>query len=358
MNQNREAFVNLIKHQGQINGRYSSLELISDKGFFSILFKGFDQLLGKKVALKFYDPDKELDVYRLKCFQREAELLQKLKGQPNIIELVEGLSNLEITLSYVQTGIQFKKSYNFYVMELAESDFEQYIYLGTADFNVIKKLTYFREVCKGVARIHRQAICHRDLKPNNFLICRGGTVKMSDLGTANQLNKQHILQEYSMPVGDMGYMAPELICGIGICDEHVFSADIFSLGAILFEMFTKTKLTSKIYDVEFIKKLISFKNYLEGSPAKNRKQIYNETIDTIVTPHRLPDIYSYNDLVPSSIKHNLNDLYKQLAVLNYAKRLCDFNSIIRKIDICILILKKERLQQLRRQQKIRTRERV
>jgi hypothetical protein len=66
----RADFVNLICAEPLINGRYSSLELISDKGTFSCLFKGVDTLTGDKVAIKFFDPNHSTDTYRMQCFDR------------------------------------------------------------------------------------------------------------------------------------------------------------------------------------------------------------------------------------------------------------------------------------------------
>jgi serine/threonine protein kinase len=347
MDHNYESFIEIIKHEGIINNRFKDLSPISNKGGFSIVFKGYDITLEKDVALKFFDPFKR-DEYRLKCFHREAELLADLRGQPNIVELIEGVSGLEIPLQHPTSGVVLKNTYEYYVLELAETDIEEFIYNSndnkSDNKSVINKLVSFREMCKSVARIHRARMCHRHLKPSNFLICKYGEIKLSDLGTATILDgRKHLLDEYPFPVGDMGYWAPEEFCNIGICDDNAFLADIFSLGAILFEMFTKTRLANKLYTPDFISNLIILKSHLSLAKSSEHLRIFNEVIDTVVTPQRLPDIFSYNNQVPNSIKIILNNLYKGMAALNYLKRYSDFESIYRQINLCILILKNEHI---------------
>jgi serine/threonine protein kinase len=352
-----EGFVKLILNQKLINDRYSSLQFISDKGHFSFLFKGYDNHSNSEVAIKFYDPSKKTDEYRLRCFHREVELLERLKGQKNIIQIVDGLSNLKIVLKDVSSGAEIPSNYEFFVLELANSDIEEYIYSN--DDDALNKLYCFKELCKAVFRIHREGICHRDLKPSNFLICGSNEIKLSDLGTAIILkNGTPISSHYIGPVGDRRYSAPELFCEIGIRDSNAFSADIFSLGAILFEMFTKTPLHIKVYDMQFIKSLLDLNKHLALSKQSYRMTLFNESIDAITTPHRLPDIFSYNDLVPNSIKHNLNKIYKDMSHLNYRKRNIDPQSILRQIDICLIILRNQKKEQIRREYKKKIREKI
>ncbi len=333
-------FIRLILSQKSLSNRYTPLELISDKGHFSYVFKCRDNVLNEDVAIKCFDVAKRNDVYRLRCFYREAELLQQFKGQKNIIELIEGLSTHKIVIQDNNSGLEIELPCDFIVLELAQSDIQTYIYEVNDD--PISKLAYFRELCKAVFRIHRNGILHRDLKPENFLICKNEKIKLSDLGTAIDLDGGIPFKErYTLPVGDIGYSAPELFCGIGIRDDIAFSADIFSLGAILFEIFTKTQLCLKIYDQSLLQSLMGLGSYLLKTKKADRLKVFDGVIDTIVTSRRLPDIYSYNDLVPNSIKCHLNDLYKGMTHLNYNNRFQDSQSIFRKIEISILVLKNE-----------------
>ena len=71
-------------------------------------------------------------------------------------------------------------------------------------------------------------------------------------------------------------------------------------------------------------------------------EMCKEIVRDLAKSVRLPDIYSYNSSVPNCIKHQLNDLYMDLAAINFLSRLDDVQSIHRRLDICIKILKNEK----------------
>ena len=110
MDPKNASYIEIIKREGVINNRFKDLSPISGKGGFSIVFKGYDIALEKDVALKFFDPFQR-DEYRLKCFHREAVLLADLRGSPNIVELIEGVSGLEIPLHHLTSGVVLKNTY-------------------------------------------------------------------------------------------------------------------------------------------------------------------------------------------------------------------------------------------------------
>ena len=337
-------FIKLICGQALIGNRYSSMEPISTKGNFSVLFQACDESNGSIVAMKFFNPYKKDDDYRLKSFHREAQLLVDLKDNRRVIDMIEGLSTHSITLKDTTTEIEIQNDYEYFVLELANTDIQAYIYEHETD--ALHKLITFKELCKGVFSLHRKGICHRDLKPDNFLVLKNGDIKVSDLGTAITLNgSTPLATEYLMPVGDCRYSAPELFCGVGIRDSSAFASDIFSLGCILFEMFTKTLLTGKVYNKELVKDLFDLHNHLSVASPSNRNFIFDETIDTVITPHRLPDIYAYNEEIPKCIRLNLNKLYQEMVNLNYRRRNINHLSIIRQLDICIIVLRNQQKDQ-------------
>lgn len=211
---NRQAFINLILSRDSINERYRSLSLLSsDGGYFSILFKAHDDRTGREVAIKFFDPNKRHDDYRLKCFHREAILLQELKGQKNIVQLIDGLSQLEIVLKDTSSGIELREAYEFVALELAKGDVEAFIYNTISEDikTAINKLIIFREMCKAVARIHRVKICHRDLKPSNFLFFDKQEIKLSDLGTATTQDGRPYVTVLSIPCWRYGLLVARAI---------------------------------------------------------------------------------------------------------------------------------------------------
>jgi len=99
---------------------------------------------------------------------------------------------------------------------------------------------FFRQICTGVAYIHRQALIHRDLKPTNIYLSEDNCIKIGDFGLTTQLCQQvsspgndKQKKEQSHGVGTRMYMAPEMVQAGLPYDSKV---DIYSLGVILLEM--------------------------------------------------------------------------------------------------------------------------
>ena len=347
-----ENYIKLIENQKIINGRYINIRRLSEnagKGFFSLLFTAFDKETKQNVALKFYNPVLDGELYRAECFEREINILQTFQGKPNILRLIEGKSILTINIIHDELPLQFR--FQFYSTELAKSDLEYYIY--SSDRNDIQNLLCFREICKSIQRIHKQKICHRDIKPSNFLLFKNRVLKLSDFGTARSFDKdaEQLLKKYTSPVGDITYTSPELLCGLYFLPNCAFCNDFYSLGSILFEMFTKINLNISIFNnIERIRELIQ---YFRVTKEHNRKEIYDDFIEGISKDKRLPDIFAFDNEVPQSIKDRLDNLYKSMTHLDYRKRLADFNTIFRQINICLLILENaKKYEQWRKRKKL------
>lgn len=344
MNNIRQGYLQLIEKEGIINNRYSNVRRIDvngGNGHFSLLFKAVDTLTGKDIALKFFDPQKISDSDRVKRFHREVEMLAHLSSDPYFISCVDGLCTLEIPMIHPATGDKIPSPpFMYFAMELADFNVEDLIYKRNPD--ALTMLLYFREMLKSVFRVHNKNVCHRDLKPSNFLVVKEN-VRLSDFGTSKIMDGSmaDIRRVYKSPVGDLFYSAPEHFFSIGIADKYVFKADIFALGAILFEMFTNTVLTDQIYSEEVLDRLTYSLPLLNSMTPTRRLETYLHLAEDLARFINFPDIYSYNDNVPGCIKHHLNYLYKSLSNANLLKRSNNPVSIHRKIDICIKILRNE-----------------
>jgi len=88
-------------------------------------------------------------------------------------------------------------------------------------------------VCEALAHMHEHGVVHRDLKPQNIMICYDGTIKIMDFGIAKaQEGRRITFTGFTPAVGTPDYMAPEQVRGKR-GDERT---DIYSLGAMLYEM--------------------------------------------------------------------------------------------------------------------------
>ena len=90
-----------------------------------------------------------------------------------------------------------------------------------------------RQVCRGLDFAHSQGIVHRDLKPGNVWLAADGTAKIGDFGLAVMIDRSRLTQE-GMMVGTVSYMPPEQAVGGEVTER----ADLYSLGAMLYEMVT------------------------------------------------------------------------------------------------------------------------
>ena len=94
--------------------------------------------------------------------------------------------------------------------------------------NNVKNFTY--QILKGIAYMHSINTIHRDVKPENVLIGKQGTVKICDLGFARTLPSNRVMTDY---VATRWYRPPELLIGR---DDYDRSIDIWSIGCVMAEM--------------------------------------------------------------------------------------------------------------------------
>jgi len=87
----REAILRIVERRADLDNRFSSIRRLGPsggRGHFSVLFRAYDKITDKDVALKFYDPLRTFAPdapYRIGSFQREAKILEELSGEPDII---------------------------------------------------------------------------------------------------------------------------------------------------------------------------------------------------------------------------------------------------------------------------------
>ena len=91
-------------------------------------------------------------------------------------------------------------------------------------------------ICEGLSHMHGQGVVHRDLKPRNIMICHDGTVRILDFGISLSLGRRFAFPGYAPAMGTPEYIAPEQARG----KRGDGRTDIYSLGAILYEMVTGT----------------------------------------------------------------------------------------------------------------------
>ncbi len=208
---------------GQTIGRYRVLERIATGGMGSVyLAERSDHAFDKRVAIKVIRRGMDSEDI-LARFRHERQLLANLE-HPNIAHIIDGGSTEDHQPYLVMEFVDGKR--------LDE-------YADQHRLTVDQRLDLFLTVCAAVQAAHRNLIVHRDLKPSNVLVTEDGTVKLLDFGIAKVLSSE-TLQRTAEVTATLerrltpAYASPEQIRGQAITT----SADIYSLGVILFELLT------------------------------------------------------------------------------------------------------------------------
>jgi TolB-like protein/thioredoxin-like negative regulator of GroEL len=209
-------------------GPYEILSPLGAGGMGEV-YRARDTRLGRDVAVKVLPAKFSQDADRLRRFEGEARAASAL-NHPNILTIHD-------------FGMQ--ESAPYVVSELLEGETLRERLAGEA-LPARRAVDYARQVAQGLAAAHEKGIVHRDLKPENLFVTRDGRVKILDFGLAKLTHAEPPAggqtsaptvapdTEPGVVLGTIGYMSPEQVRG----QAADVRSDIFTLGAILYEMLT------------------------------------------------------------------------------------------------------------------------
>ena len=201
-----------------IEGRYKFIEKIG-KGAFGTVLLMEDTVVEERLILKFLNSNVSADEEMMKRFVHELRYSRKITHK-NVIRIYDFLyirGNYAISMEYFPSRTLGAEIVN-----------EKPVALKRA-------VKFGIDIATGMAVAHQAGIVHRDLKPANILIDKDGLLKIVDFGVAAaQTQGDTQLTKTGYVIGSPKYMAPEQILGKKV-DER---ADIYSLGVILYEMFS------------------------------------------------------------------------------------------------------------------------
>jgi DNA-binding beta-propeller fold protein YncE/tRNA A-37 threonylcarbamoyl transferase component Bud32 len=200
-------------------------EILSElgRGGMGVVYLAQDHRLGRKVAIKelamsgLVQPDEKENI--IARFQREAQAASKLQ-HPNIVSVFD----------YFQEGER-----HFMVMELLEGKALQHYIDVRQPFSIEQLVDIGAQVCGALDYAHAHGIVHRDIKPDNVILLDNGRIKLMDFGVARHTGEMSKLTQTGTTLGTIAYISPEQLCDSRLVDGR---SDLFSLGAMLYEMLT------------------------------------------------------------------------------------------------------------------------
>ncbi len=203
---------------GLLEQRYRVGTLVA-RGGMSTVYRGVDTRLERTVAIKVMDPRFSADPQFVARFEREARAAAKLH-HPGVVQVHD-------------QGVDEDRVY--LVMELVEGGTLRDLLNARGKLDVPLALTVIEKVLSPLAAAHRADLVHRDVKPENVLIGRGGTVKVADFGLVRAVSTVGVTSD-TMILGTVAYLSPEQVT-TGTTDAR---SDVYSAGVLLYEMLTGT----------------------------------------------------------------------------------------------------------------------
>ncbi|MFD3323395.1 protein kinase family protein [Alteromonas macleodii] len=360
-------FVKDIERLKSLNSRYEKLKCVnlngtSKKGTFSYIFKAFDTHLNDHVAIKFFDPEKTNDTYRLRSFERESEILERLLEVSRCLQLVEG-HNVH-TWVIKSPGGDLNIGIPYFVTEWLESDIERFAY-EQERIEAAAKIRVFKDIVLAVSALHRKEVSHRDLKLDNFrLKCEGDGdyVVAIDLGTAVHLESESILDSYEgFFAGHGAYSSLEALCGFAGDRELAFKNDVYALGCILFEIFNVHQYFKVVApSIKLETTVVAMRaemTAMKGLSIEKQKKGWEKRMRLFSRRIVPPTILQDGNTVPACLGQILTDLHSQLVAWSCFERKVTMKGVLNALNTCERVLNNEKRQKKLIEQRKKVRER-
>ena len=198
-----------------LDGRYEIIELIGSGGMANV-YKAKCHRLNRMVAVKILKSDMAENEEIRRRFRDESRAVAQL-SHSNIVSVydVSSSGDTEYIVMELIDGITLKQ----YMERRGQMDWRE-------------SLHFIIQIMRALEHAHSRGIIHRDIKPQNIMVLRDGSVKVADFGIACLQNNAQTLTQDAL--GSVHYISPEQARG-----EHIDArSDIYSAGVVLYEMLT------------------------------------------------------------------------------------------------------------------------
>ena len=331
LHNNNLLLVNELESMALLDSRFTDMKLMNydsaadtKRGCLSLVFKAYDVVNQKNVALKFYDLERLNDVYRVESFEREHEILSILLNQYRCLQLASAFSRFALKIPLPNgTSAEFPCSY--FAVDWVENDLDEF-FLNNSAIESLDKLYLFNEIVLAIEALHQREVFHRDIKQDNLRFLQDGikrVVVAIDLGTAARFSSLNLRSDYSVQPGAIGYSAPEARCGLSGNRYLSHFTDKYALGCLLYELFNKDffcrELVNRNPAYEHI--LSAMTSYLHGCKTDEHQfDQWKAAISKLGTNISPVKINGFGCNVPHGIAPLLNEVLEKLTHHNFASR--------------------------------------
>ncbi len=210
-----------------LGGRYR-LDAQIGRGGMSTVYKAFDTVLERPVAIKLMHREIASDSDQLERFRREARSVAQL-NHPHIVTVIDAGEepHPEHSPGSGHAGIGTP----YIVLEYVEGETLKDLIRRDGPLEITEAIAYAIEIARALGAAHERMIVHRDVKPQNVLIGAEGSAKITDFGIARTLTEEGLTMDGRV-LGTTDYVSPEQALGQSVTGQ----SDIYSLGVVLYEM--------------------------------------------------------------------------------------------------------------------------
>jgi eukaryotic-like serine/threonine-protein kinase len=206
-----------------LGGRYR-LDAQIGRGGMSTVYRAFDTVLERPVAIKLMHRETAADSDQLERFRREARSVAQL-NHPQIVTVID--AGEESSADQRQPGSPY------IVLEYVDGETLKDLIRREGPLEISQAIAYAIEIARALGAAHERQIVHRDVKPQNVLIGAEGGAKITDFGIARTLTEEGLTMDGRV-LGTTDYVSPEQALGQPVTGQ----SDLYSLGVVLYEMLT------------------------------------------------------------------------------------------------------------------------
>jgi tRNA A-37 threonylcarbamoyl transferase component Bud32 len=199
-----------------LDGRYRLDEKIGQGGM-STVYRSFDMVLERPVAIKLMHREIASDSDQLERFRREARAVAQL-SHPHIVTVIDAGDD---------------EGTPYIVLQYVEGETLKQRIRREPPIEIAQALAYAIEIARALVAAHEHFIVHRDVKPQNVLLSVDGQAKITDFGIARTLTEEGLTIDGRV-LGTTDYVSPEQALGQPVTGQ----SDVYSLGVVLYEMLT------------------------------------------------------------------------------------------------------------------------